>query len=80
MYEEEFGAISVPGYHDINFGGPSDACKYNKAVVCEENNDCNKCGWNPEVDEIRKAWTRDKIIKEIKIARCPYCGQEYRKK
>ena len=36
-------------------------CLYNKEVNCTEKN-CKKCGWNPEVEKIRKI----KIWKAIK--------------
>lgn len=28
-------------------------CPYNEAVVCKEQ-ECERCGWNPEVDAVRK--------------------------
>lgn len=30
------------------------SCEYQKHIECENNKNCNKCGWNPDVDEKRK--------------------------
>lgn len=32
-------------------------CPYNKAVICDEKK-CTKCGWNPRVEQIRRAKNR----------------------
>lgn len=32
-------------------------CPYNKAVICDFKR-CERCGWNPEVDVVRKAKTK----------------------
>ena len=29
-------------------------CKYNTEVNCDGHKNCNKCGWNPDVNEKRK--------------------------
>ena len=29
-------------------------CKYNESVNCDGCKTCNKCGWNPDVNEKRK--------------------------
>ena len=31
------------------------ACLYNKGVECLEQANCERCGWNPEIEAIRKA-------------------------
>lgn len=40
-------------------------CKFNLMVLCEEQDKCFSCSWNPEVMEARKAASR-KSKKEVK--------------
>lgn len=40
-------------------------CKFNLMVLCEEQDKCSSCSWNPEVMEARKAASR-KSKKEVK--------------
>lgn len=35
-------------------------CRFNDGVLCEEKKACGTCGWNPEVDYIRKLRTRER--------------------
>lgn len=65
----------MPGMHDPAGGVPrdvlyagteerttsmSDDCKFNKTIVCPENNrNCDKCAWNPEVNKLRLAKVRE---------------------
>ena len=42
-------------------------CPFNKDINCNDrhcDNDpvCNKCGWNPEVEKLRKKAARDKLV------------------
>lgn len=30
-------------------------CKHNLMILCEDHTKCASCGWNPEVEEVRKA-------------------------
>ena len=40
-----------------------DYCPRNEAVVCEEKNQCHRCGWNPEVAEERSKRIREELRK-----------------
>lgn len=35
-------------------------CEYQKHIECEDNKQCQKCGWNPEVSEKRKRQAKNK--------------------
>ena len=37
-------------------------CPFNQAVDCDKDNrNCDKCGWNPDVDKERKEKTRERL-------------------
>lgn len=38
-------------------------CMNNTGVFCDEHN-CERCGWNPEVEAARKANIRERIVRE----------------
>ncbi len=40
-------------------------CKFNLVILCEEQDKCASCRWNPEVIEARKVASR-KSKKEVK--------------
>lgn len=41
-------------------------CKYQVGVDCDACSVCEKCGWNPEVDERRKEKIRESLRREEK--------------
>ena len=43
-------------------------CPYNKSVICDFKK-CERCGWNPRVDQVRKAVMRIKLGNEPPIVR-----------
>lgn len=54
----------------------NDICPNNRQIRCEQQNGCDRCGWNPKVVEKRKAQilgtvevydeTRQKVIGRVK--------------
>ena len=42
-------------------------CKHNLEVICEDQDNCSKCGWNPTVDLLRKIKTRQKRERMMRI-------------
>lgn len=42
-------------------------CPNNGAVVCDNNENCSSCGWNPVVAEARKLEAIERIKKKEKI-------------
>lgn len=38
-------------------------CIHNPGVFCDEHK-CRNCGWDPEVESVRKANIRERIIRE----------------
>ena len=47
----------------FNFAG---VCRYNLSVSCTEKDKCQKCGWNPDVEEERKLKTKARLYGESK--------------
>ena len=43
-------------------------CPYNKAVICDFKK-CERCGWNPRVEQIRKAKNRILLSMEPPVVR-----------
>lgn len=41
-------------------------CKFNLMVICETQDKCLTCGWNPEVLEARKKAAREQLKKGVK--------------
>lgn len=62
LTNEELDAIFVPNTNKYHFGPvDSTACAFNGSVDCNGHDNCLKCGWNPAVDEKRKALIRAKL-------------------
>ena len=47
-------------------GGCRMGCYYQKGIVCSGFDDCKTCGWNPAVEEKRKAEIGAQVIKSDK--------------
>ena len=43
-------------------------CEYNRSIGCSlVDRKCEKCGWNPEVDAVRREKTRERLAKEALV-------------
>ena len=40
---------------------PWDSCTMNKGIVCIEHKNCDRCGWNPEVELQRKEMLKARV-------------------
>jgi len=45
----------------------NDVCLHNGAIVCQEKNNCARCGWYPREDARRKAQLRKMFTRKVKV-------------
>ena len=51
----------MPSVMPVEFYWP-DKCRWNIGVDCPKHDNCDKCGWNPEVIPLRKNKARQAVL------------------
>jgi len=65
MWNSDEEMIPVMAYSATYKPSPeSPWCNFNMGVMCDDKARCKSCGWNPVVDEKRKAKTRERLRNE----------------
>lgn len=55
------------------------SCRFNKHIDCTKKDECWHCGWNPEVEKMRKKKLIDENSSEIIIAELKHENRQLRK-